>query len=227
MLNVDNAPAAIQRLTKEIRVLVEKGNREIENIKAAGEKIKYSTKKAAQFYTAAGLHLKTLKDHSTSTAAWVKLAKEKCNLGRTRAFELLALAEGRTTVEQVRADTNKRKVKHRSRPFQPSGNGQSQGFVPDPSDITVPIRRLAQKLVQVDVELARELRRVLQQGGASPLVIMLDTEIEIFARELRRVLQGGAEPLVSVLNTEIKVAGADPGPFPDILRRGQIGGVNH
>jgi hypothetical protein len=165
MTNIDNTPAEIQRLAKEIRVLVEKGD--------------HAKEKSRQFYLAAGLHLKTLKDHSTSTAAWVKLAKKECNLSRTRAFELLALAGGRTTIEKMRADTNKRKIKHRARPFR---NGQPESYAPlDSSDITAAINRLTHQLVQLDIELARELRRTLQLGGAGLLVITLNTEIEIAA----------------------------------------------
>jgi hypothetical protein len=123
--------------------------------------------------------LKTLKAHSASTNAWVQLVKKKCDLGRSRAFELLALADGRTTVEKVRADANKRKVKHRARPFR---NGQPESYAPlDSSDITAAISRLAHQLVQLDIELARELRRALQLGGAGLLVITLNTEIEIAA----------------------------------------------
>jgi hypothetical protein len=191
MTNIDNTPAEIQRLTKEIRVLVEKGD--------------HAKEKSRQFYLAAGLHLKTLKAHSASTNAWVQLVKKKCDLGRSRAFELLALADGRTTVEKVRADANKRKVKHRARPFR---NGQPESHAPASldADTTAAISRLAYRLIQLDVELARELSRILQQGGAARLALDLYTGIEIE----ESATNGG---------------GADPGPIPDILRRGQAGGI--
>jgi hypothetical protein len=165
MPDIGNTPAEIQRLAKEIRVLVEKGD--------------HAKEKSRQFYLAAGLHLKTLKDCSASAAAWEKLVRNKCGLGRSRAYELLAIAGGRTTVEQVRANTNKRKTEHRARPFR---NGQPESYAPlDSSDITAAISRLAHQLVQLDIELARELRRALQLGGAGLLVITLNTEIEIAA----------------------------------------------
>jgi hypothetical protein len=155
----------IEQTTRTIKALIEKGDK--------------AKEKSRQFYVAAGLHLKTLRDAAPSKKAWAQLIDEKCNLHTTRAYELIQMADGRTTVEKVRADTNKRKVKHRARPFR---NGQPESYAPlDSSDITAAISRLAHQLVQLDIELARELRRALQLGGAGLLVITLNTEIEIAA----------------------------------------------
>jgi hypothetical protein len=60
------------------------------------------------------LHLKTLKDHSPSAAAWLKLAAKECGLGKSRSYQLLALAEGHTSVEQMRADAKERVRRHRA-----------------------------------------------------------------------------------------------------------------
>jgi hypothetical protein len=128
----------------------------------------------------------------------VQLLKEKCDLNKTRAYELIQIADGLTTVEKVRADTNKRKAKHRARPFR---NGQ-----PD-SDESVAINRLAYRLIQLDIGLARELNRILRQGSAERLADVLDAGIEIEESATNR-------------------GGRDPGPIPDFLDRNRVGGMN-
>ena len=67
---------------------------------AKGDKAK---EKADQHYIAAGLHLKKLKaQHSGSWREWEMLLKSKIGIGKSRASELMAIADGRKTVEQVR-----------------------------------------------------------------------------------------------------------------------------
>lgn len=85
------------RLTREIKVLIEKGDK--------------ASEKAEQFYIAAGQHLKTLKDRSASAAAWERIVKQKCDLGKSRAYELLKIADGRTTVADVRLGGKARQAK--------------------------------------------------------------------------------------------------------------------
>ena len=67
--------------------------------------------KAQQFYAAAGLHLKALRE-GKSKAAWEKLIKNKCDLGTSRAYELIAIADGRKTVADVRLAGAKRAARH-------------------------------------------------------------------------------------------------------------------
>ena len=87
------------QLVHTIKVLIAKGD--------------HAKDKAEQFYVAAGQHLKTLKERSPTAAAWEKIIREKCDLGKSRAYELLQIADGRTTVEKTRNSTNQRKLKHR------------------------------------------------------------------------------------------------------------------
>jgi hypothetical protein len=179
-----DAPSDVNcdEIAERVRVLIEKADR--------------ATKKAQQFYIAAGLHLKTLRDNAPSKAAWEQLIDEKCGLGVTRAYELMQIADGRTTIQKVQADANKRKAKHRAaRPFR---NGQ-QSEVPAPLDVdtAAAISRLAHKLMELDPELARELRRVLRLGGTARLVTELGAELETGD-------------------------GADPGPIPEFLRRDRV-----
>src|SRR5262249_32182380 len=78
-----------------------------------------------QHYIAAGQHLKTLKaSHGGSWAEWGELLKTKVGIGKSRASELMQLADGRKTIEQIRADTNSRKIEHRK--ISPFRNGEGE-----------------------------------------------------------------------------------------------------
>jgi hypothetical protein len=91
-------------LFNTVKVLIEKGDK--------------AKAKSEQFYIAAGQHLKTLKtEHTGNTAEWEALLKEKCGIGKSRAYELMKIADGRATVEEVRAEKAEsvRKVRGRIR----------------------------------------------------------------------------------------------------------------
>lgn len=71
--------------------------------------------KAEQHYIAAGQHLATLKAvYAPTWAKWESILQTQVGLSPSRASELMQIADGRKTVEQVRADTNRRKLEHRS-----------------------------------------------------------------------------------------------------------------
>jgi hypothetical protein len=76
--------------------------------------------------------LKTLKDRSASAAVWERIVKQKCDLGKSRAYELLKIADGRTTLEKTRAaDAAKHKRLRSSSPGRP---GKSRALaVPEPA----------------------------------------------------------------------------------------------
>jgi hypothetical protein len=111
-----STPAQVDeaRLVREIRVLVEKGD------KAAD--------KAQQFYVAASQHLKTLKQCGLRASAWEKLVKAKCGLGKSRAYELIAIADGRKTVEESRAKNASANKRLRDRQIAPSRDGKSRAL---------------------------------------------------------------------------------------------------
>lgn len=101
-------------LTKTIRVLIQKGD-------AAADK-------AEQFYKAAGLHLKQLKADKPANETWEdyveRYVKKHCGIGIRRAQELIAIADGRTTLEKVRATKAEsmrrlRQAHHSGAPFDP------------------------------------------------------------------------------------------------------------
>jgi hypothetical protein len=79
--------------------------------------------KAEDFYITAGQHLKALKaEHAGTWTEWEELLKTKIGIGKSRASELMQIADGTKSVEQVRDDANKRKIAHRTSPFR---NGEN------------------------------------------------------------------------------------------------------
>jgi hypothetical protein len=94
-------------------------------IKAHIERGDKAKDKADQHYIAAGQHLKTLKDqHAGSWAEWEALLKDRIGIGKSRASELMQIADGRRTVEETKADTAKRVARHRE--SSPLRNGESR-----------------------------------------------------------------------------------------------------
>jgi len=104
-------------LIGKIKAHIDKGDK----AKAQAE---HAAGKAEQHYIAAGQHLKQLKaEHEGSFAEWEELLKDKIGIGKSRASELMQIADGTKTVEQVRADTNQRKIEHRK--VSPFRNGEN------------------------------------------------------------------------------------------------------
>jgi hypothetical protein len=85
--------------------------------------------KAEQHYIAAGQHLKQLKaehdGHDGTWAEWEELLKEKIGIGKSRASELMRIADGTKTIEQVRADTTERTAKTRALQSSPLRSGEN------------------------------------------------------------------------------------------------------
>jgi hypothetical protein len=76
----------------------------VEAIKAHISKGDKAAEKSEQHYIAAGQHLKTLKaEHGGTWAEWESLLKTKIGIGKSRASELMQIADGRKTVDQTRA----------------------------------------------------------------------------------------------------------------------------
>src|SRR5262249_20403774 len=97
------AGADQERLISTIRAHIAKGDKVAE--------------KAEQHYIAAGQHLATLKaSHAGTWEEWETLLKTEVGTSTGRASELMQIADGRKTLEQVRADTNRRKIEHRKVP---------------------------------------------------------------------------------------------------------------
>jgi hypothetical protein len=93
----------------------------IKAIKALVEKGDKAKDKAEQYYASAGCHLKALKDDASSKAEWEKLIKSKCGIGASRAYELIAIVDGRKTVADIRAIRARSRAKAKAVSSTPSG----------------------------------------------------------------------------------------------------------
>ena len=82
----------------------------VRTIKAHIAKGDQAKDRAEQHYISAGQHLKTLqrlhKDRGGTWAKWEALVKEQCGIAKSRASELMQIADGRKTVKQVRERAN-------------------------------------------------------------------------------------------------------------------------
>src|SRR5262249_43343983 len=97
----------------------------ISTIRAHIAKGDHASKKAEQHYIAAGQHLATLKaSHAGTWKEWETLLESKVGIGKSRASELMAIADGRKTADQIRDDTNRRKIEHRK--VSPFRNGENE-----------------------------------------------------------------------------------------------------
>jgi len=75
----------------------------------AGDK---AAQKANDQYISAGQYLKELKS-GLSQAEFLEIVRDKIGIGKSRAYDLLAIGDGTKTVKQVRDQINVRKIKHR------------------------------------------------------------------------------------------------------------------
>jgi hypothetical protein len=94
----ERALISIPQVAKAVRALIAKGDKAAE--------------KAEQYYKAAGLHLKELKENKPDGVTWEAFVKEECGISRERADELIRIGDGRTTVAEVRKKAEERKQKH-------------------------------------------------------------------------------------------------------------------
>jgi hypothetical protein len=82
----------------------------IHTIKSHLAKSVQSADKAEQHFVSAGLRLKELKARKPSETPWPEYFRETFDLGRSRADELIQIADGRTTVEKVRSGNTERSI---------------------------------------------------------------------------------------------------------------------
>jgi hypothetical protein len=101
----------VARACREINALTDKIKNVDYEINGLTDQLKHANRKAEECQIAIGRHLKTIK--AARPDDWEDIVKAECNLGRTRAYELMAISGGTKTVEQTRAQTNIRKIKHR------------------------------------------------------------------------------------------------------------------
>jgi hypothetical protein len=103
----------------------------VRTIKAHIAKGDHAAEKSEQHYISAGQHLKTLKsqheDAGGTWAQWESILREKIGIGKSRASELMQIADGRKTVERVRTETAERTAKTRALRSSPLRSGENAG----------------------------------------------------------------------------------------------------
>jgi hypothetical protein len=110
---------------------------------AAGDK---AFDKSEQHYKSAGIHLKEAKDKVSRRAdlTWQGFLFGQCGLKRSRADELIAIADGRKTLEEVRAGNRERDSRRRERQSSAVAHGKSsekaQRDQSSPPDEDAPLR---------------------------------------------------------------------------------------
>jgi hypothetical protein len=99
----------------------------VTRIKTHIEKGDQAAKKSEQHYVSAGQYLAQFKGkHKGSWQEWEKLLKTKVGIGKSRASELMQIADGRKSVQEVRADTAKRvREKAKGARSSPLANGEN------------------------------------------------------------------------------------------------------
>src|SRR5262245_8343128 len=83
----------------------------IQSINALIEKVRRAEIKVQQDRVSIGRHIAAIK--TARPDDWEDVVKTECNLSRSRAYELMAIADGSKTIEQTRDEANARKIKHR------------------------------------------------------------------------------------------------------------------
>jgi hypothetical protein len=116
---------------------------------AKGDKAK---RKAEDSYITAGQHLNALKaEHTGTWFKWEIKLKERAGIGKSRASELMAIADGTKTVEQVRADTAGRTAKTRALQSSPLRSGENA----EP-EATAEAKKAVERAAEIKIE---ELKR--------------------------------------------------------------------
>ena len=77
------------------------------------EKASQYEEKASQYQRSIGQRINAIKNARPDD--WETIVRDRCKLGRSRAYELMAIAAGTKTPEQVRADNAGRKREERKR----------------------------------------------------------------------------------------------------------------
>jgi len=198
----------------------------IQTIKAHIAKGDKAKDKAEQHYIAAGQHLKTLKArHGGSWAEWEELLKTKIGIGKSRASELMRIADGRKTVEQVRADTAARTAKTRALQSSPLRSGENAD---DPETSADAMRAQSAETDDAGPDLEPDHVRVrtaflLRANAAQQDAFYdgaVDNEVLAAAEQAARARNKVAASIRLMVDNALRAPEEyDPGPIPEFLRR--------
>ena len=198
----------------------------IQTIKAHIAKGDKAKDKAEQHYIAAGQHLKTLKaSHGGTWAEWEELLKTKIGIGKSRASELMRIADGTKTVEQVRADTAERTAKTRALQSSPLRSGENADD-PETSADAMGARFAETDEDGPDLEPDHVRARtafLLRANAAQEDAFYdgaVDNEVLAAAEEAAGAWNKVAASIRLMVDNALRAREEyDPGPIPEFLRR--------
>ena len=115
--------------------------------------------KAEQHFTSAGLYLKEAKERveRAEEMTWAEYLFKHCRIGKSRSYELIAIADGRKTAEEIReknADANRR--------YRARQQGQRQDRKPGPSRDGTASRPVDHHTLPLRRALMAELNRAVE-----------------------------------------------------------------
>jgi hypothetical protein len=118
-----NSGLQLDVLAKQIRVRIEKGDKCIND--------------SDGHYMAAGIDLIEARERCVNERkSWSAFLVGECHLGRSRAYELISVVEGRTTLAALRAKNSASKQRGRDAAKCPGHPGQSKSADPRISAVT-------------------------------------------------------------------------------------------
>jgi hypothetical protein len=93
--------------------------RTIKELIAKGDRAK---ERSENFYISAGLHLRNLKEnHATDWAEWEEILRVRLHISTGRASELMQLADGRKSLQEIREEKAQSMARLRARISSPRG----------------------------------------------------------------------------------------------------------
>jgi hypothetical protein len=100
-----NKPKPPAPATTESKAVAKQANvdEHVRKINVLVEKVDHNEDKIEQYYRSIGQHIAAIKSEKPDD--WLTIVGTQCNLKKTRAYDLLAIANGTKTVEQVRGAT--------------------------------------------------------------------------------------------------------------------------
>src|SRR5262249_15143809 len=101
-------------------------------INALVTKLEHAERKVDEYQRTIGQHIAAIKEARPKD--WEEIVKAECNLGRSRAYELLAIADGRKTVKQVRAADAEKHKRLRDQRRTESGTSRTAIVKVEPDD---------------------------------------------------------------------------------------------
>jgi hypothetical protein len=113
--NVVNDQPAVTMTADVTSLVAGNGNTALDaHVQAINEllaKLKLVTREAEEYQLAIGQHVMAIK--AAEPNGWEAIVKARCGLSRSRAYELMAIADGTKSTEQTRRETNARQIKYR------------------------------------------------------------------------------------------------------------------